>query len=71
MGDCAISHHAFGASAFSALRQALHRAAEIAEGSVLLLVLTAVTHHLRVAILLFEIDLDMASSNVLQHVITG
>ena len=68
MGDCAISHHAFCAAAFSALRQALHRAAEIAEGSVLLLVLTAVTHHLRVATLLFEIDLNMASSNVLQHV---
>ena len=67
MGDCAISHHALGASALSALRQALQCAAEIAEGSVLLLVLTAVTHHLRVATLLFEIDLNMASSNVLQH----
>ena len=66
MWNCAVCYHAFSAPALSTLWQALHCAAKVAEGSVLLLVLTAVAHHLGVAILFFEIDLNMACSNVLR-----
>ena len=63
MRDHTVSYHAFGAATLSALRQALHGAAEVAEGSVLLLVLTVVTDHFDVAVLLF--DLDMACPDIL------
>ena len=46
MGDGAVCNHALGASTLSALRQALQSAAEVAEGSVLLLILAAIADHL-------------------------
>ena len=46
VGDRAVCNHALGATALSTLRESLNCTAEVAEGSVLLLVLAAVTHHL-------------------------